>query len=391
MKSSLRPFKAVAAAATCVILGGVVLPGSAQAVTVNVNSAPIAFANGAGDPVIGTKAGVGFSHRYSNVVTVGGVAIDAIVSVVSITNLDSDDNHASGADNLLDELDDSGSPGDAIRLGLDVFGLDNQSGDTNFQGEAVVRVAFLQAGTQNAATLQNVVINVKDIDSRQFVEFAAISSYLLTSTSNVQVATNTTDPSLVPAGSTRFLEPNGASSSNTNEQHWAQVSFNQLSFVDIKLGARESGSAYFGLEFSAATFTAATTSVNVAAPSYTVSYNNNGSNNPAPASSTGSGAITIAAAPSRPGFTFAGWNTAINGTGIVVPAGSTLTPSANITLFAQWTAVTTTTAAPRSSGQGAQPTNLPATGSDTSNRVLAMVALSLIGLGFAGRLVRRTS
>jgi hypothetical protein len=70
-----------------------------QAVTVDVNSAPIVFANGAGDPKIGELAPVGFSHRYNNVVTVGGVSVDAIVTVISATGIDSDDDHASGANN----------------------------------------------------------------------------------------------------------------------------------------------------------------------------------------------------------------------------------------------------------------------------------------------------
>lgn len=389
MTSNPRPLRAIALATTFLVTGGILLPGSAHAVTVDVNSAPIAFANGAGDPKIGEFAPVGFSHRYNNVVTVGGVSVDAIVSVMSATGIDSDDDHASGANNLLDDLDDDGSPGDAIRTRLDVFGLDDQSGDTNFQGEAVLRVAFLQSGTQNAATLQNVVINVKDIDSRQFVEFAAISSYTLTSNTEISVATNTTDPSLVTAGSTRFFEPSGSESDEEDEENWVQVSYNQLSFVDIKVGARQSGGAYYGIEFSAATFTATTATVNVAAPSYTVSYNNNGSNDPTPSSTTGSGAVTVAAAPSRPGFTFAGWNTELNGTGISVPASSSLTPSANVALFAQWTAITATTT-PTQRPEENQVT-LPATGSDSSPLILAIMGMWLVGIGWASRASRRAA
>jgi uncharacterized repeat protein (TIGR02543 family)/LPXTG-motif cell wall-anchored protein len=372
-----------------------------QAVTVDVNSAPIVFANGAGDPKIGELAPVGFSHRYNNVVTVGGVSVDAIVTVISATGIDSDDDHASGANNLLDELDDDGSPGNAIRARLDVFGLDNQSGDTNFQGQAVIRVGFLQTGTQNAATLQNVVINVKDIDSRQFVEFAAISSYRLTNNSEVNVATNTSDPSLVTAGSTRFFEPSGNSSSDSDEENWVQVSFNQRSFVDIKIGARQSGGAYFGIEFSAATFTAPAATVNVAAPVYTVSYNNNGSNDPTPSSTTGSGAVTVAAAPTRPGFTFAGWNTELNGNGISVPASSSLTPSANVTLFAQWTAVSTTTSvAPAttiaplttvaaSGTSKSVSSELPQTGNTSDFLTKILVGIVLLSGGYWLRQLRR--
>jgi uncharacterized repeat protein (TIGR02543 family) len=401
MTSIPRPLRAIALATTFLMTGGILLPGSANAV--NVNSAPIVFPNGVNDPNIGVGAGVGFSHRYDNVVTVGGVSVDAIVSVVSVTGIDSDDNHANGANNLLDELDENGSDGDAIKLNLDVFGLDSQSGDTNFQGEAVIRVAFVQDNTSTAATLQNVVVNVKDIDSNQFVEFPGITSYLLSNPTDLNVATNTTHPNLVPAGSTRFFEPLGNSSQSTDEQHWAQISFSQLTSVDIKLGARESGSAFFGLDFSAANFTSTTTNT-----VYTVGYNNNGSNDPTPPSITGSGAVTVAPAPSRPGFTFAGWNTELNGSGVGVQAGASLTPSANVTLFAQWTAIAaTTTVAPATpvapaatvapSGtptQRAEVTSqdsLPATGTNGSPLLLAMMGMTLVGFGWASHVSRRAS
>lgn len=402
MTSNPRPLRAIALATTFLMTGGILLPGSANAVNVDVNSAPIAFANGAGDPKIGELAPVGFSHRYNNVVTVGGVSVDAIVSVMSATGIDSDDDHASGANNLLDELDDDGSPGDAIRARLDVFGLDNQSGDTNFQGEAVLRVAFLQSGTQNAATLQNVVINVKDIDSRQFVEFAAISSYKLTNNTEVSVATNTTDPSLVTAGSTRFFEPSGNSSSDSDEENWVQVSYSQMSFVDIKIGARQSGGAYFGIEFSAATFTTPVSTVNATAAAYTLAYDNNGSSSSAPTATSGSGALTVAAAQSRPGFTFTGWNTRADGTGIAVTAGSSFTPSANVTLFAQWTAIAATTTvapattvapsgAPTQRAEVTSQDSLPATGSNSFPLLLAMMGMTLVGFGWASHISRRAS
>jgi uncharacterized repeat protein (TIGR02543 family)/LPXTG-motif cell wall-anchored protein len=398
MKYRSHPRTTFIAAATAFLLAGIAQASPVHAVTIDVNSTPIVFPNGVNDPKIGELAPVGFSHRYNNVITVGGVSVDAIVTVISATGIDSDDDHASGANNLLDELDDDGSPGDAIRARLDVFGLDNLSGDTNFQGEAVLRVAFLQSGTQNAATLQNVVINVKDIDSRQFVEFAAISSYKLTNNTEVSVATNTTDPSLVTAGSTRFFEPSGNGSSDADEENWVQVSYSQMSFVDIKIGARQSGGAYFGIEFSAATFTTPVSTVNATAAVYTLTYDNNGSSSSAPTATSGSGALTVAAAQSRPGFTFTGWNTRADGTGIAVAAGSSFTPSANITLFAQWTAVATTTVAPTTTTVAptrtvVNETELPQTGASSSPASFVLLAMSLLGLGFwtRTRFSRRTS
>ena len=45
----------------------------------------------------------------------------------------------------------------------------------------------------------------------------------------------------------------------------------------------------------------------------------------------------------RPGYTFAGWNTAANGTGTAYAPGATFTITANTTLYAQWTALPTYT------------------------------------------------
>jgi len=80
------------------------------------------------------------------------------------------------------------------------------------------------------------------------------------------------------------------------------------------------------------------------APVYTVTYNGNGSDGgsiPTDANSYEVGAaVTVASEGtlSRSGFTFAGWNTAANGSGTARAASSTFAiGSANVTLYAQWT------------------------------------------------------
>lgn len=44
---------------------------------------------------------------------------------------------------------------------------------------------------------------------------------------------------------------------------------------------------------------------------------------------------------SNPGFTFAGWNTAANGSGTAIAGGASYTPSGNVTLYAQWNRIPT--------------------------------------------------
>ena len=73
---------------------------------------------------------------------------------------------------------------------------------------------------------------------------------------------------------------------------------------------------------------------------YTVSFNVNGSGGTNPASvtqTTAGGSVTLAAAQTRTGFTFGGWNTNTSGTGTNYNAGSSYTPTADITLYAKWT------------------------------------------------------
>ena len=87
------------------------------------------------------------------------------------------------------------------------------------------------------------------------------------------------------------------------------------------------------------------------ATTYTLSYSaNGGASTPAvPTSQTTSGTTTVA---TRPAFTRtnctlgAGWNTAADGSGTNYSNGSSITISANTILYAKWTAVTPTAAAP---------------------------------------------
>ena len=85
-------------------------------------------------------------------------------------------------------------------------------------------------------------------------------------------------------------------------------------------------------------------------PTYTLTYNGNtntSGNAPIDGSSpyTSGSNVTILGNSGSPvlvksGFTFAGWNTIANGTGLSYSQGNTFTISANTTLYAQWTPVT---------------------------------------------------
>jgi uncharacterized repeat protein (TIGR02543 family) len=85
-------------------------------------------------------------------------------------------------------------------------------------------------------------------------------------------------------------------------------------------------------------------------PTYTLTYNGNtntSGNVPIDGSSpyTSGSTVTVLGNSGSPvlakaGFTFAGWNTIANGTGLSFSQGNTFTINANRTLYAQWTPVT---------------------------------------------------
>jgi len=80
---------------------------------------------------------------------------------------------------------------------------------------------------------------------------------------------------------------------------------------------------------------------------YTVIFNANGGSGTAPTAQTaaaGSGIILPGdSGLSKSGYTFGGWNTNTSGTGTTYSAGSSYTVTGNITLYAKWDAVGTTT------------------------------------------------
>jgi uncharacterized repeat protein (TIGR02543 family) len=94
---------------------------------------------------------------------------------------------------------------------------------------------------------------------------------------------------------------------------------------------------------------------------YTVTYNVNSGGGTAPATQQQSGpnaSITLSSAYSgtRAGFTLSGWNTQANGLGTNYAAGATITPSANLVLYAKWLSTITYDGNTNSGGTVPDPT-----------------------------------
>lgn len=86
-------------------------------------------------------------------------------------------------------------------------------------------------------------------------------------------------------------------------------------------------------------------------PTFTITYDDNGATGGSVAvSAQGISASTVldnnSGSMTKPGFVFAGWNTQADGQGTTYAAGSTFTPTSNLTLYALWTAAAPTQIGP---------------------------------------------
>ena len=142
---------------------------------------------------------------------------------------------------------------------------------------------------------------------------------------------------------------------------------------------------------SSATFTMGAANVTLYAKwtvnNYTVTYNDNVVSEtisvPSTQTAAFDGSVTVGSAPTRSGYSFAGWNTDTNGSGTAYAAGSSLTiPAANTTLYAQWTVNTYTVSYNLNGGVGTAPTSQ--TASFANSVTVAGTSSTRTGFTFAG-------
>ena len=115
-----------------------------------------------------------------------------------------------------------------------------------------------------------------------------------------------------------------------------------------------------------------------------LAYNANGGNGaPSLMVATTDSSITVSATvPTRSGYTFTGWNTAANASGIAyASAVSFMMPTTHLTLYAQWTPTTYQVAYNANAGTGAP---IASSGAFLSNITLSGVAPTRVGYTFLG-------
>ncbi len=129
-------------------------------------------------------------------------------------------------------------------------------------------------------------------------------------------------------------------------------------FASWNTAANGSGTSYA----SGATFTMSANAVTLFAQwtinSYSVSYDaNGGSGAPGSQSANYNTSVTVSSTvPTRTGYTFAGWNTAANGSGSDYSSGTSLTVTGAVTLYAKWTVNTYSISYDANGGSGAPST-----------------------------------
>ncbi len=226
----------------------------------DVNSAKLSFDTST-DIVAGTN--VGASKLYSNVITVGGQQIDAIITLTGLQNA------------TLSVFDYEGTSNQPYSTA--------QGGDAYFQpnvgistagGYATFSIKFILGNSYNAGsnptgtavTLRNVLANTYDLDGasastsgRQFTDFSGIGGYTLSTTTQIV----TSDQG---SGVTRFVTTIGGNiqdlpGTEAGDNIRARVSFDEVSTATIKVGDMgATGTAYYGIDFSqGTTFTNART------------------------------------------------------------------------------------------------------------------------------------
>ena len=112
---------------------------------------------------------------------------------------------------------------------------------------------------------------------------------------------------------------------------------------------------------------------------YTVSYNANGGSS-APSSQTktyGTDLTLTSSTPTRTGYTFAGWNTASDGSGTNYSAGGSYTSNAAVTLYAKWTV--NSYAYTLGTGTGVSTTGSTASGSKNYGTTITLKATANTG------------
>lgn len=209
---------------------------------------------------------------YENVANIGGQAIDAKVTLTSLSGMRADRSAL-----VLDRLDKCDVDSKSPLLELDFESAVATPGEANF----ALTIDFLVGGTATAATLTNLKMNVEDIDNDQFLEVDNFTSTRLADgrgASDVQEYQNTQsiatgvgpNPLLSTTATARRFHASGSSAVNDDptekDKHVVEVTYASVSSIVLKLGAYEIGGGSFDINFRGFEFVSDTVAPAPSAP-----------------------------------------------------------------------------------------------------------------------------
>jgi CshA-type fibril repeat protein len=270
-----------------------------------------------------SQLGPGFIRKYENVASINGVAIDALVSIVS------------QGGNVGNELDTFDEYDNSKHLSAHT----KPSGTAESFGK--LKIEFIENGTSTPVIIKNVRASIADIDAHEFGAFYGISSYRLSAGSQLSLSGSTS------SGVYRFHSTT-TGQSNTDEKRIAEVVYDATSSITTAFGCRTNantvvgpgGKCGFTVVIGTITRTIDVIETPVARTPFTITYNaNSGSSGTIPTPTTGTDALIVAGNAgglASSSGSFVGWNTQPNGTGVSFPPSTTFIPTENITLYAQY-------------------------------------------------------
>ncbi|MEI6215603.1 MAG: DUF4347 domain-containing protein, partial [Desulfuromonadales bacterium] len=191
---------------------------------------------------------------YSNIITVDGQSIDAVVSTTTLTSIT-----IGGFDTLSGTAPATltGTPASVEPLWFEL-----NTSVTGANGAATIDIYFIKSGSYNAANLttskgvdvvlQNVAVNSYDIDAaaagqNQFQEFGGFATYTVSSTSTLA---QTQQP-----GYTHFQDTSGANTAvapgtAAGDNVRVMALYDAINGFSIKTGAIAASTAYYYIDFS---------------------------------------------------------------------------------------------------------------------------------------------
>ena len=314
---------------------------------------------GTTNTIIGATLNSLQTFEYVGVFSDGTITVDADVSITALTGRPD-----------LDENSNATFGKESINVGI------SSGEDVSFT------VDFLNASTGEPVTMQNIEVLVMDIDGGTQDEravFQGLASYRL--------ATNTiltVNPSSAPSpetGQRIFEGATSAGSDVSDKEAWVSTYFSAVSSLRLRAYASGSGGVV-GFKFGDADTSwagQATNTTPVGYGSYAITYDVNGGSGTGPSPTSGAGSLTLSSGSglSKSGISISSWNTRADGTGQTFALGSSMLPSGNTTLYAQYVARTVTFNSNGGSGSMSTQTSAGPTG-------LSSNSFSRTGYTFSG-------